>query len=324
MPKCTKCGADSPAGTIFCVQCGAALPDDPGAAPPAGPPVTGPGPQPGSQPGAGTGRSSTGFTGVGGTDPSQWTAIPQAPSRPIWPFLLAGCAVFFCCCPILAALIFPVFAQARIAAQATKSLSDAKQVDAALIGYEVDYDQHYPKFDSPTELARALSKYSNLPNLQALVKSYQWNPELSGKALRELADPSGVWVFYSKEMDAKKRYDIAFADGHVRAVQPSDLDAYTSFHLPSSTGQGATTPPLQQRFNSLPPTNTDSNAGGYGGQTAPPDGTGSTGAAGAGQPQDNGGQSQGDPSQGGAPGDNGSGQPPQDNSGNPPGGNGQG
>jgi prepilin-type processing-associated H-X9-DG protein len=48
---------------------------------------------------------------------------------------------------ILAAILFPVFAQARERARQTSCLSNSKQIGLALIQYVIDYDEQWPAFD---------------------------------------------------------------------------------------------------------------------------------------------------------------------------------
>src|ERR671917_1270789 len=45
---------------------------------------------------------------------------------------------------ILAAILFPVFAQARAKARQTACLSNMKQIGTALMMYTQDYDENYP------------------------------------------------------------------------------------------------------------------------------------------------------------------------------------
>jgi type II secretory pathway pseudopilin PulG len=49
---------------------------------------------------------------------------------------------------ILAAILFPVFAQAKASAKRAASLSNAKQIDLAMIMYGADYDDNMPVFIS--------------------------------------------------------------------------------------------------------------------------------------------------------------------------------
>jgi prepilin-type N-terminal cleavage/methylation domain-containing protein/prepilin-type processing-associated H-X9-DG protein len=59
-------------------------------------------------------------------------------------FTLIELLVVIAIIAILAAILFPVFAQAREAARKTSCLSNMKQAGLAFIQYENDYDSYYP------------------------------------------------------------------------------------------------------------------------------------------------------------------------------------
>jgi len=59
-------------------------------------------------------------------------------------FTLIELLVVIAIIAILAAILFPVFAQAKYAAKRTQTLSNAKQVTLGLTMYLNDYDDHYP------------------------------------------------------------------------------------------------------------------------------------------------------------------------------------
>ena len=63
-------------------------------------------------------------------------------------FTLIELLVVIAIIAILAAILFPVFAQAKAAAKKTSALSNQKQIGLALIMYMGDYDDTYPSQDS--------------------------------------------------------------------------------------------------------------------------------------------------------------------------------
>jgi len=63
-------------------------------------------------------------------------------------FTLIELLVVIAIIAILAAILFPVFAQAREQARKTQCLSNAKQIGAALIMYANDYDEYVPSIIS--------------------------------------------------------------------------------------------------------------------------------------------------------------------------------
>src|SRR5688500_5367162 len=59
-------------------------------------------------------------------------------------FTLIELLVVIAIIAILAAILFPVFAQAREKARQTSSLSNSKQVGLAFLRYSQDYDEGWP------------------------------------------------------------------------------------------------------------------------------------------------------------------------------------
>ena len=63
-------------------------------------------------------------------------------------FTLIELLVVIAIIAILAAILFPVFAQAKVAAKKAAAISNQKQISLALIMYMADYDDYYPRQDS--------------------------------------------------------------------------------------------------------------------------------------------------------------------------------
>jgi prepilin-type N-terminal cleavage/methylation domain-containing protein/prepilin-type processing-associated H-X9-DG protein len=64
-------------------------------------------------------------------------------------FTLIELLVVIAIIAILAAILFPVFAQARERARATSCMSNQKQIGTALLTYAGDWDDTYPTYNSP-------------------------------------------------------------------------------------------------------------------------------------------------------------------------------
>jgi len=62
-------------------------------------------------------------------------------------FTLIELLVVIAIIAILAAILFPVFAQAKAAAKKTVSISNAKQIGLGILMYTTDYDDYYPRND---------------------------------------------------------------------------------------------------------------------------------------------------------------------------------
>src|SRR5215472_10879429 len=64
-------------------------------------------------------------------------------------FTLIELLVVIAIIAILAAILFPVFAQAREKARQTSCLSNEKQLALAIMMYVQDYDEHFPIYEYP-------------------------------------------------------------------------------------------------------------------------------------------------------------------------------
>lgn len=78
-------------------------------------------------------------------------------------FTLIELLVVIAIIAILAAILFPVFAQAKQAAKKTVSLSNQKQIGLSLIMYSGDYDDLYPRSDGCTLNDSFNTTYNNQP-----------------------------------------------------------------------------------------------------------------------------------------------------------------
>jgi prepilin-type processing-associated H-X9-DG protein len=77
--------------------------------------------------------------------PAPNTPSPPARKTPVWVWLLAGCGgCSFLFVPMVAAILFPVFAKAREKARQTACLSNLKLVSLGMLAYMQDYDQKLP------------------------------------------------------------------------------------------------------------------------------------------------------------------------------------
>ena len=116
-------------------------------------------------------------------------------------FTLIELLVVIAIIAILAAILFPVFAQARDSARQSSCLSNTKQVGIAAIMYAQDYDETFPRFDNNG--SNLYSECSYHPD--AVCETPDWgNMTLSSKGLQASEDV----MFFGSLQPYIKNYQV--------------------------------------------------------------------------------------------------------------------
>src|SRR5437667_1661209 len=126
-------------------------------------------------------------------------------------FTLIELLVVIAIIAILAAILFPVFAQAREKARSTSCLSNQKQIALAFSMYSQDYDETYPPAQGPTgglldpisgilprweDSVKPYIKGGNVggivtcPSASSRAYGYSMNGYLSGKSAAQASNPA--------------------------------------------------------------------------------------------------------------------------------------
>jgi len=155
----------------------------------------------------------------------------------------AWCVVIPCGCsllsiPILAAILFPVFAQARESARQVSCLSNIKQQSLGLLMYVQDYDEKFPPSSQWMDLNGPYTKSNTIYQCPTVSKpadktyGYALSSRLSREELAKIASPKTTVMTYDSSnlnwnaTDAvtslpspprhKRGNNRGYADGHAK------------------------------------------------------------------------------------------------------------
>ncbi|HLO99927.1 MAG TPA: hypothetical protein VK171_15130 [Fimbriimonas sp.] len=171
----------------------------------------------------------------------QWSSVPPPPPEkqkfPVWGWILVVLGV--CCCggiPILAAILFPVFSQAKIAAQTTASMSNLKQLNIAFQIYAADSDDFAMPKENWNEVLMPYTKAPTLLEDPLLSPSednlgYGYNGAMSKVEIYRLESPMDQVVFGLTTSPGK---DALITKDSVRSIHKASgqtLIGYADAHV---------------------------------------------------------------------------------------------
>jgi prepilin-type N-terminal cleavage/methylation domain-containing protein len=137
-------------------------------------------------------------------------------------FTLIELLVVIAIIAILAAILFPVFAQAKLAAKKTVALSNAKEIALGVIMYQNDYDDAVPcaYFGAPPQCANPVGNWGGVPP-SYLFDWYSWR-----HAIYSYLSKSGGLLQDPTNQFSQPQYDI---DSPAIAGSPDDYALSTNF-----------------------------------------------------------------------------------------------
>ena len=184
--------------------------------------------------------------GAGGNNPQ--APLPSLPLRktgvPAWGWVLIGCGgMFFLIIPIFAAILFPVFAQARNKARAVSCMSNLKQQGVAANIYLEDNDDTYPPaaqwMDKIKPYVNDAQAYHcpSAGQRDPTIFGYAYNDALNNQKLSKVASPPTMPLTFDSTTLTANAHDaltslpspgrhvagnnFSFADGHAKYKQNS-------------------------------------------------------------------------------------------------------
>ena len=171
---------------------------------------------------------------------------PKKAGMPVWGWILIGCGVLpIPFIAILAAILFPVFAQAREKARQVSCLSNLKQQSLAVMMYSQDYDETLPPKELPwMDLTASYIKNDKVfqcPSAKTAGETdtfygYTMNTAPMGKKLKTVAHPENIPLIFdsliapsmrntagtASNRDFAYRHrgnaNVAYLDGHVKSL----------------------------------------------------------------------------------------------------------
>jgi prepilin-type processing-associated H-X9-DG protein len=145
-------------------------------------------------------------------------------------------ASFVLVLPILAAILFPVFAQAREKARMSACMSNEKELAMAMMMYAQDYNDCLPPASKWADVSGAYVRSKTIFKCPAAIEQnlgYAFNRALDAKPMGTIDEPSMIpelfdanaisWNAAGGPEIASLRHNrglnVAFADGHVKWLQ---------------------------------------------------------------------------------------------------------
>ena len=161
----------------------------------------------------------------------------KAQVSPLVAILAVGGVLGISCVAILAAILFPVFAQARNNVKGQiANLHDAKLVAQSALMLTHDFSDKLPDMSTPENAKRLLSPYLKGAvtehedrHLSVFPRDYIWNEELFNRDTSRIVSPASVWMFHSKPLGS--RVATCFVNGECRNIRPSELKRAQALHL---------------------------------------------------------------------------------------------
>ena len=169
---------------------------------------------------------------------------PKSKTPVVVVVLLGSCGCALLMIPILAAILFPVFAQARAKARAVTCLSHEKQMGLGVMMYAQDYDETFP---AAPQWMTQINPYVKNPAVYACpsvdnhaqteaggVYSYAYNTQLSKRSMALVKAPQLAGMLYDSTAMTENasdaltslpvpgrhqgRNNVAFGDGHAKSL----------------------------------------------------------------------------------------------------------
>ncbi|MBX3115636.1 MAG: hypothetical protein KF836_13810 [Fimbriimonadaceae bacterium] len=146
----------------------------------------------------------------------QYEQPPMAPKKSNTGLIITivVIAVLCSCFAPIAAVLFPVFSQAKQAAKKTQALSNIKQVATSIMIYQADWDDRFPtEMGNGRSLEKQVMPYLKSTSLFSVMGTrIESNPTLAGKEAKDIPDLSNTIMLWAFPPALKDKAPMATAD----------------------------------------------------------------------------------------------------------------
>lgn len=138
--------------------------------------------------------------------------------------VVAGCGAVVLGFAVIAALLFPVFSQAKLRALQRQTVVNAHRLGAAVLLYAADNNDALPLRLSSAAVARpSIQMYVTddraFTTLNPAGSEFLGNPEVSGTRVKAYTQPAQVVLFYESNPWRDGRRAVVWLDGHACMAQ---------------------------------------------------------------------------------------------------------
>ena len=159
-------------------------------------------------------------------DPSMPPSGPPKNSPVVW-IVVGVVGLCFLCGVGGGAILFPVFAQARIAAKMANSMANIKQAGLAVLTYKADFDDKFPlNMGSLSDAWPALQSYAkvNLPESgNPGHPEFLGNEKLSGITSTTIVAPNRTYEFFDSAPWTNKKRVMLYVDSRAKTIKESEF-----------------------------------------------------------------------------------------------------
>lgn len=128
---------------------------------------------------------------------------------------------------LLPALLFPVFAQAKLAAKKTASMSNMKQLSTGVLMYQADNDDQFPDMRTQPAFQEATMPYIKMVDLYYDLldnRPFTPNANFAYASVTAIESPAEAIDLYGDLQKDSKGRIVGFADGHVKWLTQEQWD----------------------------------------------------------------------------------------------------